>query len=146
MRYLALAALVIALATSAVFAQSEPEPPVCEGAQEYYDEVDSENTVLSFASTALTARRITDRIQAIEGLREFADSLLTSEYPECIAQAVGWYSTGLTLLSNALENIVNGEQDGVVYNLAVQYVGQWRGYMAAYGVELTDNDTSPAFR
>lgn len=146
MRYLALVAIVIALAASAVFAQSEAEPPVCEGAQEYYDTVDDENAVLLYASTALSARRITDRIKAIEDLRAFSDSLLTSDYPDCIAQAVGWYSTGLTLLSNALENIVNGEQDGVIYNLAVQYVGQWRGYMAAYGVELTDNDTSPAFR
>jgi len=147
MRLAATLVSIFALCFLPVFAQSDTaEPVVCEGVQDFYDEVDVENAVLLYVSTALTARRITDRIQSIDDLRAFSDNLLTSEHPDCITQAVEWYSTGLTLISNALENVINGEDDGVIYNLAVQYIGQWRGYMAAYGVELIDNSTSPAFR
>jgi hypothetical protein len=148
MRYLALLVLVIALAASAVFAQSEAEPPVCEGAQEYYDTVDADNVVMLSTSAAISGNRVSARLRAVETIREFATSLVEGEHPDCIAVAVQWYADGINALANGLELLVDGQTTDFAIRLAKssQLIGQWRGYMAAVGVEIVPDGENTQYR
>jgi hypothetical protein len=144
MRYLALLVLVIALAASAVFAQSEA---VCEGTQEYYDSLKTGDDIDAIVLEAITGRT-TSRVNSIEEIKAYADELLTGDFPTCAARAVGLYSTGLTVLSMALEDYLdedtlNGSRQNL---LAVQYIGEWRGYMRAIGVEVETAGRTATFK
>jgi hypothetical protein len=147
MRYLALVVIVIALAASAVFAQSAAEPPVCDGAQEYYDSLKAGDDIDAIVLEAITGRT-TSRVNSIEEIKAYADELLTGDFPTCAARAVGLYSTGLTVLSMALEDYLdedtlNGSRQNL---LAVQYIGEWRGYMRAIGVEVETAGRTATFK
>jgi hypothetical protein len=146
MRLMLTLSMLFVLMVAPVFAQFEPAT-ICEGAQEYYDSLKTSDEISTLVGDAVSGR-VTARVAAIADISAYADELLTGDYPDCAARAMGLYSTGLTVLSLALEDglnddIINRQRQ---YTMAVQYIGEWRGYMRAIGVEVESMSNSAVFK
>jgi hypothetical protein len=149
MRLVLTLSMLFVLMIAPVFAQSDTaEPVVCEGAQEYYDDLDPDNVVMLSASVAIGGDRASARLRAVEAIREFAETMTESEYPDCMAVAVDWYVDAMEYLATALEAFVDGETGEFTlgFTKAGQLIGQWRGYMAAVGVEITPDGETIQYR
>lgn len=149
MRLAATLVSIFALCFLPVFAQSDTaKPVVCEGAQEYYDDLDPDNVVMLSASVAIGGDRASTRLRAVEAIREFASAMEDGEYPDCMAVAVGWYVDAMEYLATGLEAFVDGQNGDFTVNFtkAGQLIGQWRGYMAAVGVEIAPDGETIQYR
>lgn len=149
MRLAATLVSIFALCFLPVIAQSDTaEPVVCEGAQEYYDNVDTENVVMLSTAAAIGGDRVSARLRAVEDIREFATSLVEGEHPDCITVAVQWYADGIQELATGLESLIDGQTTDFTLKLskAGQLIGQWRGYMAAVGVEIVPDGENTQYR
>jgi hypothetical protein len=145
------ATIVLFLASFALpaFAQSDLVAPAeCEGAQDFYDNLDPDNVVMISTSTAVSGGRVSVRLGAVQTLRDFAIELAEREHPECVAVALDWYVEGIGNLATALETLVDGEaaQFAIQFTKVGQLIGQWRGYMAAIGVEIVPGGTATQYR
>lgn len=145
--------LIFALVILAAFplsAQETTPDPDCDLStiQEWYDEADpTDSMAVNFILTLQSSERASARFDAAEEIADRADELADSEYPACIEQAVVWYVEGLNTLAEAAESFIDGQVADFVgkQSTAMQKIGQYRGYMAALGVELHETATGTTY-
>lgn len=149
-----LAFLVIALAlayytpASAQDAQSEACDVNVTALQLWYMAIDPENVIaLEFITAISNTSRVTDKFAALEAIQERLDEIADMEHPACMQQAVDWYIEGVGVFITALESFIDGDVTTFVsqQSEAMQLIGQFRGYVAAYGVELYETDTATIY-
>lgn len=118
----------------------------CDGAQRWYDDIDRDD-MLADGVRAMTGviRTPSAQFAAIESVRDIADRLESDDYPSCIADIREGYIAGLRLYADAATFRLDGNDLMYFANLipAIQSISEFRGYIAALGVELHEDDTLP---
>jgi hypothetical protein len=110
----------------------------------FYEAVDPDSdasiqTLLAISSDSKTSAKFA----AIEAIREIGESVSEFDYPECIEKAREWYLEGIDTMANSLESFVDGDFGTFAsgYAEAMQRIGEYRGFMAAMGVDIAESET-----
>lgn len=138
---------LIGLAIAPAYAQED----TCQGdAQAWYDAIDPENEITaSFTTVMSTAARTSARFGAIEDAADQREAIEALDYPACVEDARAWYIEGLALWETASAAFLDGEVGDFTLSAlqGSRLVGQFRGYLAALGVDVYfDEDIEIYFR
>lgn len=141
MRYLALVVIVIALATSAVFAQSERRVAECDGLEAWYERIPAEEykNAYDIALDASSARAL--RTYATDLLPGFVDAQLkaiSADDELCLTMARTYLIIGWSKINDAVEHIQEGEAvlGLATLSVAMQRLGELRGFVTAHGIDI----------
>lgn len=149
-RLLAILLACLLLATP-VLAQ-DTAPAECDvnvaGLQLWYMAIDPDNTIaVQFIVAINSQTKVSDKFAALEAIQERVDEIAEMDHPACMEPAVEYYLDGIGVFITALESFIDSDMTSFVsqQSEAMQLIGQFRGYVAAYGVELYQTDTGTIY-
>lgn len=149
-RLLAILLTCLLLATPAL--AQDAAPVECDvnvaGLQLWYMALDPDNTIaLQFIVAVNSQTKVSDKFAALEKIQERVDEITEMEHPPCMEPAIESYLDGVGVFITALESFIDSDMTSFVSQQAeaMQKIGQFRGYVAAYGVELYETDTGSIY-
>lgn len=119
-----------------------------EAAQAWYDEIDTDGVLLeSYTTVVLERGRNTEKTLQILNVSLLKDTIQNLSFPKCATLARDWYLLGIDDFTVALSGIV--DSDILTYaryiTSAAQWIGQFRGYLVALGVQVDGPGTLPFY-
>lgn len=151
MRLLLTFSMLFTLMIGSAFAQPESVAPECEGLATWYEALPGDEVSAAYAIVSDSDMSRRNRQDALDAINGFANDLVDQVDGTdlwCIAQARiflmdGWYAlsfAGSSLMGSDMEEWQS------YYAIAIQRIGELRGYMVAYGYDVTTEDRAVFFK